>query len=88
MKRLSYYIPGGLLIFMGLLIVAFPEILIALVSAIIIMVGVGALVIGHYMRKAEHGARGGYEWTESDDDGFCRVRIGRSPFFRRWYRRF
>ena len=88
MKRFSYYIPGGLLIFMGLLIVAFPEILIALIAALVITVGLGALAIGHYMRKSERDARGDYEWTERDDDGVYRFRIGNSSVFRRWFRRF
>ena len=87
MERLRYYIPGSLLVLMGLLIVAFPEILVALVAAMVITLGAGALFIGHTMRKVDRGARGVYEWNACDDDGFCRIRIGHSPIFRRWCRR-
>ena len=53
MRNLKYYFPGGLLIFMAVMIVAVPEILVALISASIIMVGIGTLYIGHMIRKSE-----------------------------------
>ena len=88
MNRISYYIPGGLLVFLGLLIVVFPEILVALVAAVVIFIGAGALFFGHQMRKAQRSMRAGYEGTEYDDDGFCRVWSRRYPSFGRWGRRF
>ena len=88
MNRLNYYIPGALIVLIGLLIVAFPQILVALVAALVISIGVGALLIGHQMRKTERAVRDGYEWSECDDDGFCRVWSHRSPVFHRWTRRF
>jgi hypothetical protein len=42
-----------MLILIAVVIVAIPEILVALVAGSIIMAGVGALYIGHIMRKSE-----------------------------------
>ena len=53
MGNLKYYLPGFTLILIALLIVAVPEILIALVAAAMIMLGAGALYIGHLVRKSE-----------------------------------
>jgi hypothetical protein len=55
MGSLKYYVPGIMLILMAIMIVAFPEILVALVAASIIMAGIGALCIGHMFRKTEIG---------------------------------
>jgi len=55
MGNLKYYTPGILLILIAIMIVAFPEILVALVAAAIIMAGVGALAVGHMIRKSEMG---------------------------------
>ena len=87
MNRINYYIPGGFLVLMGVLIVVFPEILVALVAALVIAMGVGALLIGHQMRKTESSVRHGYEYAEYDD-GFCRVWSRHAPVFGRWRRRF
>ncbi|MDY7031646.1 MAG: hypothetical protein SVY10_07020 [Thermodesulfobacteriota bacterium] len=57
MMKLRYYIPGSIVILLGLLIIAFPEILIALVAFSLIMFGVGALYFGHLIRKSEVGLR-------------------------------
>jgi hypothetical protein len=51
--NLKYYLPGSILIFIALLIVAVPEILIALAAASMILLGTGALYIGHLARKSE-----------------------------------
>ena len=53
MRNLKYYFPGSVLILIALLIVAVPEILIALVAASMIMLGVGGLNIGHLARESE-----------------------------------
>ena len=87
MNRTTYYIPGGVMVLMGVLIIAFPEILVALVAAVVISFGVGALFVGHQMRKTEGSVRQGYEYTECDD-GFCRVWSRNYPSFGRWHRRF
>ena len=53
MKGFRYYLPGALLVLLGVLILAVPEILVAFVSAALAVTGVGVLLLGHRMRKAE-----------------------------------
>jgi len=53
MQNLRYYVPGSILIILAIIIVAVPEILVAFVAASVIMVGIGALYIGHMIRKSE-----------------------------------
>lgn len=52
MAKLRYYAPGAMLILMSMLIVAVPEILLAFVSCAILLAGVGALSLGHMIRKS------------------------------------
>ena len=86
MRDLKYYVPGTLLIAMALLILAVPEILIALVSASIITLGIVVLYIGHLVRKsnaqfetadfwARHHAPSGWQFAEE-------------PISERWRRRY
>jgi len=53
MKRLRFYLPGTLLILTAVLIIAFPAILVAMVSALILMAGFVALAVGHGIQKSE-----------------------------------
>lgn len=81
MNSIKYYLPGSLLIFIAITIVAFPEILVAFIGALIIMAGIGALIIGHRIKKSE---------TKDRDDGwfhednFYGQRFAWRPIFRRW----
>jgi len=86
MKDVRYYIPGGFFIMLGLLIMAVPQILVALAAGSVIMIGIAALQIGHVIRKAETGSEtaGGREF----DDDFLGRRFVRVPFSRTRYRRF
>ena len=86
MRNIKYYIPGSVLILIAILIVAVPKILVAFVAASIIMVGIGALYIGHMIRKSEIEFRDIDGWF-SDDDLYG-WRFVRRPVFRRWYRDF
>ena len=86
MRNFRYYIPGTLLILMAILIVAVPEILVAFVAASIIMVGIGALIIGHTIRKSQIEFRTVDRWFS--DEGLYDWRCIRAPVFRKWYRRF
>jgi hypothetical protein len=81
MKNIKYYFPGLSLITVALIIVAFPQILIALIGATIICVGFVALYIGHMLRKGLY--EGGYRHGSLLDE-FLMVQ----PVFRRWYNRF
>jgi hypothetical protein len=84
MRNLHYYIPGSLLILMAIMIVTIPEILVALVAALIIMVGIGALYIGHMVRKSEIEFRNFDEWPLGNDPfGWSFVR---TPTYRKTYR--
>ena len=85
MRNWIYYAPGSILILIAIMIVAFPEILVALVAASIIMAGVGALYIGHMIRKSESELRNidGPFW-ENDFHGW---EFMRSPTFSRWFHR-
>jgi len=86
MRNLKYYLPGGILILIAIMIVAVPEILLAFVAASIILAGIGALYIGHHIRRS------GIEFRNIDkcplDDDFYGWRLLREPVFRRWYRDF
>jgi len=53
MTLLRFYLPGIVLISAAVLILAFPEILVAMVSALIIITGCIALAVGHGIRKSE-----------------------------------
>lgn len=79
MKNIRYYVPGGLLIIAALLILAVPEILVAIVAAFIMLIGILALYIGHTVRQADGGPKdpaGGQDY---------RWRFFRVPMDRRWY---
>jgi len=86
MENIRYYMPGIILIAIAIIIVAVPEILVAFVAAIIIIAGIGALYIGHRMRKSE------IEFRETDtqffDDDFFGRRIFRRPVFSRFHRNY
>jgi len=53
MRNMKYYLPGITLILAAILIVLVPEIIVAFVAAAMIMAGIGALYIGHRIRKAD-----------------------------------
>ena len=86
MRELKYYMPGILMIAIALLVVAVPEILVAFVTAAMIMIGIGLLLLGHRIRKAE------IRLDKTDDpfyeNNFFGHRFARSPVFTRWRRRF
>ena len=84
MDSYRYYMPGIILILIAILIVAVPEILVAFVASIIIMAGIGALYIGHRIRKSEMEFRHTGEW--SSDENFFGRRFVRRPVFRNWNR--
>ena len=82
MNTIRYYLPGTILILIAIMIVAVPEILVAFVASLIIMAGIGALIIGHKIRKSETKFRHTDEWFP-DEDFFDR-RFLRRPVFRDW----
>jgi len=83
-ENLRYYLPGIILILIALLIVAVPEILIALAATFMVMLGAGALYIGHLVRKSEKEWNVFNRWFFGDDlRGWCE---SRKPVFERWGR--
>ena len=52
MKDIKFYLPGVFLILLAIMIFAFPEILVALVAALVILFGIGSLYVGHLIRKS------------------------------------
>ena len=84
MREMKYYMPGILMIVIALLVVAVPEILVAFVTAVMIMIGIGLLLMGHRIRKAE------ISLAKTDDsiyEDFFGHRFVRAPVFSRWYRK-
>jgi hypothetical protein len=86
MDTIKYYLPGIILILIAIMIVAVPEILIAFIASVIIVAGMGALYIGHKIRKSEIECGTTDDWS-SDEDFFGR-RFARKPVFRDWHRWF
>ena len=80
MTAIKYYFPGITLIALAVIIVAFPEVLIAMIAATIIFAGAVALYIGHMIRK------GLDEQVYMYGSAFDRLPSGQS-IFRRWYTR-
>ncbi|MDY7037527.1 MAG: hypothetical protein SV375_15360 [Thermodesulfobacteriota bacterium] len=86
MTTIRYYIPGIILILIAIMILAVPEILLAFIASIIIMAGIGALYIGHRIRKSENDFRHTDECFSGED--FFGRRFMRRPVFRDWNRWF
>jgi hypothetical protein len=84
MDTFRYYLPGVILILIAILVIAVPEILVAFVASLIIMAGIGALLIGHKIRKSGIDLRRTDD-RFSDEDFFGR-RYVRRPVFRDWNR--
>jgi hypothetical protein len=81
MKDMRYYFPGISLITVAIIIVAFPQILIALIGATIICAGILALYIGHIVRK-------GFDEVGYSHGSLLEELLVAKPVFRRWYNRF
>ena len=86
MRDLKYYVPGTVLIAMALLILAVPEILIALVSASIITLGIVVLYVGHLVRKSN----AGFETTDFRTRHHIPYgwHFAEEPISERWRRRY
>ena len=85
MESLKYYLPGGVLIFIAIMIAIFPEIIVAFISAMGIVAGITALTIGHAIRKSETVMGWSDAWFH--DNPFLGGRFVQRPVFRSWYRR-
>ncbi|GEM_PF-2253387 len=85
LRKLGYYVPGSVLILLGILIVAVPELLVALVAATLITIGIGVLYAAHHVRKL-HEEFGKLEDEAFFGDGFYDpfVNFERAFFGRLW----
>lgn len=81
MSKVTYYIPGILMIMLGILILAVPEVLVAFVAASLAVIGVSLVYLGHMARRAES------EWNDSDRS-MPDVRSFRDPFRHTFFFRF
>ena len=86
MNELKYYIPGAALILLAFIIPAVPEILIAVMAAMILFAGVVVCYVGHLIRKTEMSYRENAKvWF--GNDGFTR-QCFRRPVYGRDHRPF
>lgn len=53
MQHIKFYLPGISLILIAFLIIAVPEILIAMISLLFMSMGIFVICIGHSLRKSE-----------------------------------
>lgn len=74
MGNFKYYLPGTVLFLIAFVIVAVPEVLVALVAALIVMAAIGALYIGHMLRRSKIEFRDMNGW-----------RCVKESVFRRWH---
>jgi hypothetical protein len=86
MKSLNYYLPGALLVLLAIVIIAAPEILIALAASLLFMAGMGALLIGHRLRRNQLRFTHTRHWRP--DDGRRHRPAAAEPIFRFWFREF
>ena len=83
MQNLRYYVPGIVLILMAIMIVAVPEVLVAFVAAFVMMAGIGALYLGHMIRRSEIGLRKTDGWFFNNDP--YDWRCVKESIFRKWH---
>jgi hypothetical protein len=74
-KELSLYIPGIIFITLGILVVLFPMLLVALISAGLLLVGFTAILVAHRLRKLRQGRERTVVWGPVE------------PFFGEWFDR-
>ena len=67
MKTLRFYMPGAFLISIALVIVIVPQILVAFIAALLVMAGIGALQLGHILRKSAQQDVNPRRWPGLDD---------------------
>ena len=83
MENFKYYLPGIVLFLLAFVVLAVPEILVAFVAALIIMAGIGALYIGHLLRRSKIEFRDMNGWFSNN--GPHDWRCVKESIFRRWH---
>jgi hypothetical protein len=74
-KGLSLYVPGGLFVMLGILVVFFPMLLVGLFSAGLILIGITAISVAHHLRKHHRNSHWKVNWEHVD------------PFVEEWQHR-
>ena len=74
-NRFSLYLPGTIFITLGILVVLFPMILVAFISAGFLLIGLTAVLIGHRVRKLRQEGERTVDWEPVE------------PFFGEWFDR-
>jgi len=68
-KDLSLYLPGVILIILGVLVVAFPMLLVALISAGLVLIGIAAITMAHQLRQLNRRSHWTVDWEPVDRTG-------------------
>ena len=74
-KGFSLYLPGALFVMLGILVVLFPMLLVGLFSAGLILIGITAISVTHYLRKHHRNPHWKVNWEPVD------------PFMKEWQNR-
>ncbi len=72
-QNFRFYLPGALLIFLGILFALYPMLFVFLLSAFLIITGLGALVLAHRLRRINRDLKASFEWM---------------PYHPQWWRSF
>ena len=81
-KGFSVYLPGAILVMLGILVVLFPMLLVGLFSAGLIVLGITAISVAHRLRKWQRNSHWTVAWEPVDphgEDWLQRVFV-----YRRW----
>ena len=65
-KGFSVYLPGAILVMLGILVVFFPMLLVGLFSAGLILIGITAISVAHYLRKHHRNSHWTVNWEHVD----------------------
>jgi uncharacterized membrane protein HdeD (DUF308 family) len=68
-KDISLYLPGVILIILGILVVAFPMLLVALISAGLILIGIAAITMANQLRQLNRRSYWTVDWEPVDRSG-------------------
>jgi hypothetical protein len=66
LEGFSGYMPGVVLIILGVLVILFPMLLVAFFSAILIMIGLSAILVVHRLKKWQGAPEWKMDWQTGD----------------------
>ena len=68
-KGFSIYLPGAILVMLGILVVLFPMLLVGLFSASLIVLGITAISVAYRLRKWQRNSHWTVAWEPVDPYG-------------------